>query len=101
METAILLLIPTWIIFAIIAAIIGNSKGGTNEGFWFFICGLFLGPIAIAAAIVNHRTLEQEQRRHRLAGRIACPLCDEYISPKAVVCPFCQRDVVRPESDEE
>ena len=101
METAILFLIPTWIIFAIIAAIIGSSKGGTNEGFWFFICGLFLGPIAIAHAIVRHRTLESEQHRHRLAGRIACPLCDEYISPKAVVCPFCQRDIMNWQTQKE
>lgn len=101
MEDAILLLIPTWLIFAIIAAVIGNTKGGTDEGVVFFIYGLFFGPIAIAHAIVRHRTLKQEQRRHRLAGRIACPLCDEYISPKAVVCPFCQRDVVRYEERHE
>lgn len=94
METAILFLIPTWLIFAIIAAIIANSKGGTVDGWTFFFYGLFLGPIAIAHAIVRHRTLESEQHRHRLAGRIACLLCDEYISPKAVVCPFCQRDIV-------
>lgn len=100
METAILLLIPTWLIFAIIAATIGNTKE-KNAVFTFFVYGLFVGPIAISHAIVRHRTLESEQHRHRLAGRIACPLCDEYISPKAVVCPFCQRDVVRPESDEE
>lgn len=93
MEDAILLLIPTWLIFAIIAATIGNTKE-KNAVFTFFVYGLFLGPIAIAHAIVRHRTLESEQHRHRLAGRIACLLCDEYISPQAVVCPFCQRDIV-------
>ena len=93
MEDAILFLIPTWIIFAIIAGTIGNTKE-KNAAFTFFVYGLFVGPIAIAHAIVRHRTLESEQHRHRLAGRIPCPLCDEYISPKAVVCPFCQRDIV-------
>ena len=101
METAILFLIPTWLIFAIIAAIIANSKGGTVDGWSFFFYGLFLGPIAIAHAIVRHRTLESEQHRHRLAGRIACALCDEYISPQAVVCPFCQRDIVNWKTQEE
>ena len=101
MEDAILFLIPTWLIFAIISAIIGNSKGGTGDGWTFFFYGLFLGPIAIAHAIVRHRTLESEQHRNRLAGRIPCPLCDEYISPKAVVCPFCQRDDVNWQTQEE
>ena len=80
--------IGTGLSFAIITAIIADSKGSRATG-WFFY-GLFLGPIALAHAIVIHRTLEEEQKRHLLAGRDPCPLCDEYISPKAVVCPRCQ-----------
>ena len=93
MESLFLLLmfIGTGLSFAIITALIADSKGSRATG-WFFY-GLFLGPIALAHAIVIHRTLEEEQERYLLAGRDPCPLCDEYISPKAVVCPRCQRDI--------
>ena len=86
--------IGTGISFAIITALIADSKGSRATG-WFFY-GLFLGPIALAHAIVIHRTLEEEQKRHLLAGRDPCPLCDEYISPRAVVCPHCQSDIELP-----
>ena len=87
----IILIIIIWLSLATIASIIGNSKG-EDAGVWFFY-GLFLPPIAIAHAIVRHRTLKEERKRNTLVGRIACHLCDEYISPKAVVCPFCQRNI--------
>ena len=96
MESLIILLmfIGTGLSFAIITALIADSKGSRATG-WFFY-GLFLGPIALAHAIVIHRTLEEEQKRHLLAGRDPCPLCDEYISPRAVVCPHCQSDIELP-----
>lgn len=87
----IILIIISWLSFAFIASIIGDAKGGDALG-WFFY-GLVLPLVAIAHALAKHRTLEEEQRRHVLAGRIACRLCAEYISPKAVVCPFCQRNI--------
>ena len=80
--------------FAVIVTIIADSKGYSPFG-WFFY-GFFLGPIALAHAIVIHRTLEEEQKRHLLAGRDQCPLCDEYISPRAVVCPHCQSNIELP-----
>ena len=97
-DLIIILIIITWLSFAIIASIIGDAKGGDAMG-WFFY-GLALPLVAIAHAIVRHRTLEEEQKRHKLAGRIACNLCDEYISPKAVVCPFCQRDIEQGETSD-
>ncbi len=87
----LLMLIGTVLSFATITALIADSKGSRTTG-WFFY-GLILGPIALAHAIVMHRTLEEEQKRHLLAGRDPCPNCDEYISPKAFVCPHCQRDI--------
>ena len=90
----LLMFIGTGLSFAIITALIADSKGSRATG-WFFY-GLFLGPIALAHAIVIHRTLEEEQKRHLLAGRDPCPLCDEYISPRAVVCPHCQSDIKLP-----
>ena len=97
MEALIItLIIITWLSLATIASIIGNSKG-EDAGVWFFY-GLFLAPIAIAHALVRHRTLTEERKRHTLAGRVACRLCDEYISPKAIVCPFCQRNIERYET---
>ena len=92
----IFLLIIILSIPASIASIIGKSKGG--DAVMWFLYGFFLGPIAIAHAIARHRTLEEEQNRHRFAGRIACRFCDEYISPNAVVCPFCQRNLQQDEN---
>lgn len=47
------------IISAVVAAIIIKTKGGDdNEVTIFGIYGFFLGIIAIAHAIVRHRTLE-------------------------------------------
>ena len=93
---AIILIIISWLSFAIIAAIIGDAKGGDPMG-WFFY-GLALPLVAIAHALVRHKTLEEEQRRHILAGRVGCRLCNEYISPNAVVCPFCQRNIEQDET---
>ena len=95
-DLIITLIVISWISFAIIASIIGDAKGGDAMG-WFFY-GLVLPLVAIAHAIVRHRTLEEERKRHTLAGRVACRLCDEYISPKAVVCPFCQRNIEQDET---
>ena len=89
-----LFIIVILLTFAIIVAIIADSKGYSPLS-WFFY-GLFLGPIALVHAITIYRTLEEEQNRHLLAGRDPCPHCDEYISPKAVVCPYCQRDIEPP-----
>ncbi len=92
-------LIVNAIISAVVTAIIIKTKGGDdNEVAIFAIYGFFLGIIAIVHALVRHRTLAEEQKRHTLAGRIACYLCDEYISPKAIVCPFCQRNIERDET---
>ena len=93
---AIILIIISWLSFAIIAAIIGDAKGGDAMG-WFFY-GLVLPIVAIAHAIVRHRTLEEERKRHTLAGRVACRLCAEYIAPNALICPFCQRNTEQGEA---
>ena len=86
-----LFIIVILLTFAVIVTIIADSKG--YSPFRWFFYGLFLGPIALVHAITIYRTLEEEQNRHLLAGRDPCPHCDEYISPKAVVCPYCQRDI--------
>ena len=98
-DLVITLIVISWISFAFVAAIIIKTKGGDSNAMGgFFIYGLFLGIIAVIHALVRHRTLEEEQKRHRLAGRVACHLCDEYISPNAFVCPFCQRNIERDET---
>lgn len=69
---------------------------------------LLVTPICYAIAFIWRREYvkkqrmenrsEEEQRRDRPGWRVACRFCDEFISPNAVVCPFCRRDIGQAEN---
>ncbi len=46
------LLIAFWVVMAIVCAMVAASKKGTGVGFFFFIYGLFLWPIALTHALL-------------------------------------------------
>jgi RNA polymerase subunit RPABC4/transcription elongation factor Spt4 len=79
------------IIFAVVTAIIANTKG-LSPGKWTFI-GFFLGPIGVIWALVTAKdqsTLEAESLR---SGKFKkCPLCAEVIKKEASVCKHCGGD---------
>jgi len=68
------------VVCGLIAAAIGQRKG---EGCGAFIVGVFLGPLGILAALFSK------------GNRKTCPFCKELIHKDAVVCPRCQRDLIR------
>jgi uncharacterized membrane protein YeaQ/YmgE (transglycosylase-associated protein family) len=68
----------TWLIFGVVASMIGAKKGAGCSG---FILGVLLGPIGIVIALVMK------------GNRKACPYCKELINVAATVCSKCQKDV--------
>jgi hypothetical protein len=73
-------LIVGWLACGLIAASIGQRKG---EGCGAFIVGVLLGPLGILLALVSK------------GNRKTCPFCKELIHKDAVVCPRCQRDLIK------
>lgn len=71
-------LLLIWMLFGIIAAIIGARKG---EGFKAFILGSTFGPIGVVLAQISKGT------------RAKCPVCEELIELEAIKCPRCMSDL--------
>jgi hypothetical protein len=67
-----------WLLFGIVAAMIGSKKG---EGCGAFILGILLGPFGILIAIFSK------------GNRKTCPFCKELVHKDARVCPHCQREI--------
>jgi len=75
-------LIFFWLLFGIVAALIGSQKG---QGCLGFILGVLLVPFGILIIIFTG------------GNRISCPYCKERIRPDAIVCPHCQREIKKKE----
>lgn len=67
--------IAGWILCAILAAAIGNSKGEALTG---FIVGALFGPFGVLFALFSS------------GNRRPCPQCREKIDRKATICPHCR-----------
>lgn len=81
-----------WIASASIAITIAANKGA-NTLLWIFY-GLLLGPIALVHALIRRRTPNRFVSGLIVSmGVVPCPKCDEFIDPKATVCPRCRRDI--------
>ena len=64
-----------WFTCAIIAALIGSSKGETILG---FIVGAIFGPLGIIFALISS------------GNRVPCEFCRSKVDPKASICPMCR-----------
>lgn len=99
MNANIIGLVIVWLTFAALAASLAKWRG-EQPGF-YFLFGLFFGPLAIAMVIgqdPNHVELERRRRAVEQAlilKRImkACPSCAEVVRVEAHVCRFCGRDI--------
>lgn len=67
-----------WLVWGIVAALIGSGKG---EPGWGLFVGLLLGPIGVLLVIFSK------------GYRKPCSFCRELIYEEAIVCPYCQRDL--------
>ena len=75
------------ILFGIITAMIGSTKG---EGFLDFFLGFFLGPFGILMAIFSKGNRCKQ-----------CPMCKEFIHEDAIKCPKCQTNITFEKEGEE
>lgn len=66
-----------WLLCGFIAMVIGSRKG---EGCGAFLLGCIFGPFGIVFALMSRGDRKQ------------CGFCREWIDPRAMVCPRCQRD---------
>lgn len=69
------LVVVAWMICAIIAAAIGNTKGEAGLGCLF---GFLLGPIGILIMVLS------------AGDRVPCPFCKEMMKRDARLCPHCR-----------
>jgi RNA polymerase subunit RPABC4/transcription elongation factor Spt4 len=79
------------IIFAVVTAIIANTKG-LSPGKWTVI-GFVLGPIGVIWALVTAKDQSTLETESLMSGKFKkCPLCAEVIKKEASVCKHCGGD---------
>jgi hypothetical protein len=78
-----------WALCGIAAAMIASTKNRSAGG-WFF-GGLLMGPIGVLI-VTCLSSISQEQTES--GDTRACPHCAETIRRAALVCRFCNRDIV-------
>jgi len=64
------------LIFGIATSVVANSKG--ESAVWWFVYGLFLGPIGLILAFFSGAD---------------CPSCRRSVHKEATICPFCHQDL--------
>lgn len=92
-------LVLVWVTFAALASALAKMRG-EQPGF-YFLFGLFFGPLAVAMVIgqePNHVELERRRRaveQSLILKRVmkACPSCAEVVRVEAKACRFCGRDI--------
>lgn len=72
-----------WILFGIIAAVIGDKKG---QGLFGLFLGILLGPLGILIILTTK------------GDRKSCPYCKELIHKKATRCSHCQKELLKESS---
>jgi hypothetical protein len=81
-------LLVVWLLFGIVSAIIGSSKG--RNGCSWFLLGVLLGPFGLILSLVvskNQSAIEEKMLKDRKAKK--CFHCAELIKIEAIKCHFC------------
>lgn len=80
----------TWLICGILAAVIGSNRGDNGIG-WFFI-GLLLGPIGVIFSFFakGKQQKELEKAEKGISKEIKiCEMCAEAVKAQAKICKHC------------
>lgn len=86
------ILLPVWIICAVITAVIASNKG--RSGFAWFFVGMLLGLFGVILALVVSKHDDVIEMNAVSTGEFRkCPFCAEVIKAEAVRCKHCGSDI--------
>ncbi len=97
-----------WVMCGIGAAIVASNKG--RSVFGWFLLGFLLGPIGFILSLVvaNEKAVAEaspihsnEEHVFHSADERKCPFCAETIKAEAIICRFCNRDLLPIESKQD
>ena len=94
MGVEVLEVMPAFIIWLLIAAMVGLIALSRGRNFirWT-IYALLISLLALIHLLCIPRTERGLEREGRLQGRSPCPHCSEHIRSEAKVCPYCRKEV--------